>query len=430
MENTKEEVKPKMHKAKKTANIVLIFMSLGFITTLLFEQTISIRLIKGAFEAGLVGGLADWFAVTVLFRHPLGIPIPHTAILPKNRDRMTNAILNIAQKELLNKESIMRKIENVSFTDIIFKKARSKILDKETEGKLKELLNIGLSKVDKDAITEFLHNLSQSAMIKIDSKKVIDFGVDYSLINSYDKKIYDALLKVIDAKVNTEDVKNKITEFVLNSIENKAKNDLFRAVLKPLVSFGKDKTYGTIDNAINDIILDLKNEESENRQKILIYIREELLSLKDNEGLCEQLKEQKKSFVEGEEFSKIILNLNEKIFLKIHDYINDEENIKNKIIPFIDNILTKIENDKNLVSKIEESIKTIIGNLIEENHSKIGSLIKENLDKMNNEELIDLMENKIGKDLSWIRINGSICGSLIGLLLTGVTLIFENINVF
>ena len=74
-------------------------------------------LLHGGFEAGLVGGLADWFAVTALFRHPLGLPIPHTALLPNNRKRMTNGLVSMLKNDWLSKESIQEKVKHIAFTE-------------------------------------------------------------------------------------------------------------------------------------------------------------------------------------------------------------------------------------------------------------------------------------------------------------------------
>ena len=71
------------------------------------------------FEAGLVGGLADWFAVTALFRHPMGIPIPHTALLPKNRKRVTKGLINTLENEWLTKESITNKVKEMQLAQMV-----------------------------------------------------------------------------------------------------------------------------------------------------------------------------------------------------------------------------------------------------------------------------------------------------------------------
>ncbi|MEH7108744.1 DUF445 family protein, partial [Bacillus sp. JJ1764] len=87
-----------MLKEKKNtqhlATISLIVMAAGFLITIPLEPSIWRTILQGGFEAGLVGGLADWFAVTALFRHPLGLPIPHTALLPKNREKIIAKIIS------------------------------------------------------------------------------------------------------------------------------------------------------------------------------------------------------------------------------------------------------------------------------------------------------------------------------------------------
>src|SRR6185369_213550 len=68
----------------------------------LVPQSTWLSIVGAGFEAAVIGGLADWFAVTALFRHPLGIPIPHTAIIPARRAKMTEAIVNMVEEEWLS----------------------------------------------------------------------------------------------------------------------------------------------------------------------------------------------------------------------------------------------------------------------------------------------------------------------------------------
>jgi len=76
------------------------------------------------------------------------------------------------------------------------------------------------------------------------------------------------------------------------------------------------------------------------------------------------------------------------------------------------------------VRKLEEWLKAQITEFVERNHSKIGALVRENIDKMDNATLIEFIENKVGKDLQWIRVNGAVCGFIIGLALEGVRMLF------
>jgi len=68
-----------------------------------------VQLVRAGAEAGIIGGLADWFAITVLFRHPFGIPIPHTAILPRNKDRIGRSLGSSSSAIFLSRRSFSRK---------------------------------------------------------------------------------------------------------------------------------------------------------------------------------------------------------------------------------------------------------------------------------------------------------------------------------
>src|SRR5438552_14395955 len=69
--------------------------------------------VKAFAEAAMVGGLADWFAVTALFRHPLGLPIPHTAIIPRNKDRIGEALANFLRENFLIPSVVARRMRSI-----------------------------------------------------------------------------------------------------------------------------------------------------------------------------------------------------------------------------------------------------------------------------------------------------------------------------
>ncbi|MGQ0438316.1 DUF445 family protein, partial [Bacillus sp. B-TM1] len=71
----------------------------------------------------------------------------------------------------------------------------------------------------------------------------------------------------------------------------------------------------------------------------------------------------------------------------------------------------------------EDWLQKQVVKLVENNHSKIGKLVQENLDKLDDKTLIEMIENNVGKDLQWIRVNGAVCGFMIGLVLEGIKVI-------
>ncbi len=99
---------------KVVATGLLVAMALVFAITRVFEQAHpSLSYVKAFAEAAMVGGLADWFAVTALFRHPLGLPIPHTAIIPRNKDRIGEALANFIRENFLIPSVVARRMQRL-----------------------------------------------------------------------------------------------------------------------------------------------------------------------------------------------------------------------------------------------------------------------------------------------------------------------------
>jgi hypothetical protein len=100
------------HQMRLAATLLLVAMALVFIATLSLETTHpALPWVQAFAEAALVGGLADWFAVTALFRHPLGLPIPHTAIIPANKDRIGDSLASFLKDNFLTPTVVARRLD-------------------------------------------------------------------------------------------------------------------------------------------------------------------------------------------------------------------------------------------------------------------------------------------------------------------------------
>src|SRR5687767_8267746 len=99
---------------KRRATGLLVLATIVYIITRVFESRYEwLGFLRAMAEASMVGGLADWFAVTALFRHPMGIPIPHTAIIPARKDRLGRTIGNFVQRNFLTREVISGRLQGL-----------------------------------------------------------------------------------------------------------------------------------------------------------------------------------------------------------------------------------------------------------------------------------------------------------------------------
>ncbi|MBV8870076.1 MAG: DUF445 domain-containing protein, partial [Acetobacteraceae bacterium] len=98
--------RPALTRTRRLAAAVLGLMAAIFAATHAVPDTTIARLLRSMAEAGMVGGVADWFAVEALFRHPLGLPIPHTALLPKNQVRAARNVSRFFETHFLKPDSL------------------------------------------------------------------------------------------------------------------------------------------------------------------------------------------------------------------------------------------------------------------------------------------------------------------------------------
>ena len=94
------------------------------------------------------------------------------------------------------------------------------------------------------------------------------------------------------------------------------------------------------------------------------------------------------------------------------------------VVPVVRKMLVSVKENEDMLQRGESWIQEQIAAYLEQNHSKKGQLVKENLDKLTNDKLTQLMEDKLGNHLQWIRVNGAICGFIIGLGLAGLKMLF------
>ncbi len=398
-------------------------MGMGFLATMPINDSITGKLLQGGFEAGLIGGLADWFAVTALFRHPLNIKIPHTALLPKNRERIIQSILHVLENDWLTKESIVNKINHVQIAHLLLDKVETELQSNEMKRQLQKAIIYLSSNLDLNPFKPQLEMWAKDLVNDIKAEYVVQKAIDKALENQMDEKIYTMSLKVLDSKLSDQKTRDNITKLIINAIEKNSENKIFGFALKSFKTTVSGKMTDITNGLITELLIDLNSETSENRKKIIGYIRTEMEQIKNNESVIQQIEAIKQSSVNEYDMKPLFETLNKRIQNILLAYVQQENFIEDILSPIINKGIAKLKEHPTALSKLDAWIKGEILDIIEKNHQKIGQLVKDNLDKMTNDEITVLLENKIGNDITWIRVNGALCGSLIGLALTGIKLI-------
>lgn len=401
-------------KAKYIAEISLGIMGIGFISTLPFQDTAWGKILQAGFEAGLVGGLADWFAVTALFRHPLGIPIPHTALLPKNRERVTQALIHTLEKDWLNKESIEKEIATMCISCKLIEFAEKEILSEQFPHMIKRVGQELIDEVGIEKLVGYVEKELKSYLVQADIKPYLPVLAEVMIQKEYDALAFDYTLEKMAQWASKCENRNRMGRIALDLLDRVEVEGFMGFALRSFTSFAdEDKVGKMIQEMIFNVSSQLRKPESALRLKIIVALRNRLLNLVEEPGFLQEVDTLKEQLIEGWNGKEPIVRLIRQLLFKAQDYF----------VPFLTYLLQKFKEDLEKQSKFERWIQKRAYQFIEKNHEKIGQLVKKNLDKLDNETLIHMMEDKIGKDLQWIRVNGALCGFLIGLGLVGIKML-------
>jgi uncharacterized membrane-anchored protein YjiN (DUF445 family) len=413
------------YKSQHLAKISLAVMGAGFVATIPFQDSLWGTILQGGFEAGLVGGLADWFAVTALFRHPLGLPIPHTALLPKNRKRITAAIISMLENDWLTKESIRKKVSTIPFAEKLIEIAAKEITSDTVRKYILSIIQHLISSVDSKKLAPIIEKELKSQISEMDISKYLPLAIDQLSKRKYDEKALDFILREIDEWAQKETTKERLGRMAVDTLENIKADGFMQFALKSFTNIVNEEKLGNmIQSLIRKGVKSFRDPFNQNRQTLLFYINTKLQKVKSDETLLDEMNSLKTQIAsEWEPEDKIIIFI-ENAKLKAGVYFQEPTFYENNLLPLIMKALDDLKADNEKVEAIDAWIRKQISNFVEKNHSKIGKLVEENLDKLDDKTLIDMLETNIGKDLQWIRVNGAVCGFFIGLFLVGLKLLF------
>lgn len=408
-------------QTKYIAGISLGVMGVGFAASIPFQGTVAGEIIQGGFEAGLVGGLADWFAVTALFRHPMGIPIPHTALLPKNRKRVTKGLIHTLENEWLTKESITNKVKEMQLAQMVLQIAEREMQSDAVKKGIVTIAEKAIVTIDTEKLAVIIEKELKTYLHTINTSNILQVLVDQLVVQEYDEKTLDYILVKVKDWTAQDEVRYQLGSLGMKAMENIKVDGFLQFTLKSFMNIvDEDKIGGILQKFIISNINSLQEADNSTRQLILAKIRQEIINVKENEALLKELENWKEKWIANWNATDKIKEMLEQVQQRAVAFVNNEEFADKYVIPFLQKQMNKIKEDEQTVQKIEEWLQKQVVTLVEKNHSKIGKLVQENLDKLDDKTLIEMIENNVGKDLQWIRVNGAVCGFMIGLVLEGV----------
>lgn len=370
--------------------------------------------VKAFAEAAMVGALADWFAVTALFHHPMGIPIPHTNLIENRKKSIGDNLGGFVVSNFLNPRTIRPYIEKLHVSQYVAKWLGS---EKNTERLLQEitwLLKDVIQKIDDDAAIALLSRKARSLLSDLKLNEALAEGIEMIMQRGDHERILNYMLKKVRHYIKTNE------ELVRQRVK-KESHFLIPGFVDNMIAA---KFTDGVARYLSEIEADPSHQL---RQDLKQQLEQFINKIKTDEKWHYELQDVKDSLLSSERLNNYAAGAWQSLRGGIiADLTNDSSGIKSYLKKTITELAGNLQNDEQLRNKIDNWIRFAAYKFILNNSNKVGELISNTVGNWEGKELSDKLELEVGKDLQFIRINGTIVGGLVGLLIYTITKIFEN----
>lgn len=414
-----------MNGTYKLANTSLAVALIGTLVSYPFRHTVGGGLIQAGCAAALAGGLADWFAVTALFRHPLGLKIPHTAIIEKNREALINNIADLAQNEMLPLPVIERNINRFNFLDKILEYYQTgngkKYINKFILHILRELLH----HINVDDIAKITSKRIRRQLKKVDGSKALIQGLDWVSAHEYDEDMLDHLLDEVITVVQKEAVLDWIEKIISMTAEEYKEGGFLRrfginlSVQLDILNYRE--AAAKIQAKAAAILTEIRSDRSNDyRLKIKRAVFNSFRnSLENDPDMHASIVKWQTELINRLPVEPTVQKILDKARSKLTADINSNLSVTVKVLRgFIDEQVALLTVDEGRKSEIDRWIKERLIKFVQEQiHPRLAVLVKDNLNTLDNQAVVSMVEKRAGRDLQYIRINGAVVGGTVGVLL-------------
>ena len=410
-------------KANITLSVVFLFFLGAAVLKHFNPGYFAVRLMFSVFEAALVGGIADWFAVTAIFKKPLGWGY-HTALIPRNREKVIEAVASIVQTELLRMDVIRKKIEGIPFVEGL-------LLSVEKVGGAAYLTDTILSYLRRYAEKQEPAQLAEKLAVFIrDSAKTWKLtpkvqGISgWALNHGYIDLGLDRLAEGLWDKAAEGETRKIILHYLEEIKDEKVSSG--GSMLRTMMGF-MEMSYGlNLDEAADALQVELlltlrklRDPLDPMRISLKSILLNRIVELGFDTRFSAQIEQLKEDILTDVLFSRFLESvLGEALKVASSPSSASEPNALYRTIhPYVEKYWVSVQENSALRETINLFIVDTLCRVIQNEHDMIGGMVRETLAAYTDQDLNQFVEEKAGNDLQWIRINGSMIGGAVGLLL-------------
>jgi uncharacterized membrane-anchored protein YjiN (DUF445 family) len=361
--------------------------------------------VRATAEASMVGALADWFAVTALFRHPMGLPIPHTAIIPRKKDQIGASLGTFVQENFLTRAVVEDKLTTIDVPgrlgDFLAAPGRAERLAGDASAAL-------------TALTDLLRDE--------DLQPAVAGLVDRKLHGTPAAPILARVLElVVDGDRHQEVLSVALRGLARFLEENRV---VFRAQLGDaspawVPDWVDDRVFTRAFNGVQLFLEEVgADPQHELRRAYEARLRTYIHALRTDPSTAGRVEELKKELLEHPAVrqwsASLWTNAKNAVLTAAAD---PESELRARVTGMIGDLARLLQTDPKVRELVQRHTHTVAGYLVERFSGDVADLVGRTVQRWDTEETSHRIELQVGRDLQWIRVNGTVVGGLAGLVI-------------
>ena len=421
-----DEATRKLRKVRTIATLLLVTAAVVFVlASLNVARYPWLAYVKAFAEAAMVGALADWFAVVALFRHPLGLPIPHTAILPRNQARIAKSLGQFIENNFLEQKAIAKKVYYLEpsrkFLDWLANIEHQALVAPFVVKQIPTLMQA----IKPEQMSLFLGQLLKQ---QYDGKSLgHTLSQMLRMVQSYGyhQIFFIGLLEQIRAWLRHEETR-QLLEDNINSWAAKVKKDNPSSWDKLVAAF-KGSAVDMVDGWVARKVLDwadnyceevINDDSHAMRAGVERKMNQLIWALEFSPIMHKRLNQAKDGLINSDAVQQFIqhswLSLQN---WSASDAVKNDSMLMQQVLKMMNQMLIQGAAQPEVLRRFDAQISLWVREAVGQYKSKVADYVAEKVKSWDSQELVQKLELSVGKDLQYIRINGTLVGGLVGLLI-------------
>jgi uncharacterized membrane-anchored protein YjiN (DUF445 family) len=375
-------------------------------------------------EAGVVGGLADWFAVTAIFRRPLGLPIPHTALIPRNWELMAARVGVMVGSRVLTKEYVREEIARIDLAELLARGAE-RVSRRDLERATRLVAGWAAEQLAPATTAELVARLRR-ALATQPVAPLLATALRVARRQGWDQRVIDGALRVLAEAMERPEFRDAVGDVIDDLVARYRERlgvypRLWMGLASVLGLLDRERLVAALHAGLREVAKDHDHPLRRQGVEVLADLERRL---DDDPALTARVEATKAELLRAPAVVELLDEATASLTRTLRAELADE---RSELLAWLTERLDRARRalvaDAELRGSLDDWVKARTSELVERHHGRIASFIENGVRALGPEGAVRLIEEHAGDDLQFIRVNGTLVGGLAGGLIYAVHLI-------